>query len=217
MNERFSTMVCDDASSKPNFLAMEVACRKCDNCLRRRAAMWRYRAVAEWRAASRTWMATLTLSPASVARLLARCQVTASRGGTTFEALPDEEQFLALANEGYRHVQLWLKRLRKNTGVPVRYLAITEAHKSGLPHFHVLLHEMDKEKPLRYKTLSGSWMLGRIQNYKLVTDSAGASYVTKYLFKSASARVRSSGRYGQNEVLIPAALSGSDFLKGEGT
>lgn len=199
--ERFAVVSRDNPSSIPGYLEMRTRCRKCDKCLRCRAAMWRHRSRTEYDRAPRTWLCTLTLSPASVSLLLARCQVQAARAGVRFEELPSDDRFIALAKQGYCHVQKWLKRLRKNSGVPIRYLAITEAHKSGLPHFHVLLHEVEQEKPLRYKSLKGSWDLGRVQHYKLVSDAAGASYVTKYLSKSMLGRVRASTGYGDDYIV----------------
>lgn len=193
MNERF-TVVDGSASSRPNFVEMEVACRKCENCLRRKSAMWRLRAVHETRIASRTWLATFTLNPASLVMLLSRARVDARKGGFDFDALPGPEQFLYLERRGFSEIQLWLKRLRKSSGKALRYLAVTEAHKSGVPHWHLLLHEVDK--PLSYdKDLKGSWTLG-FDSYKLVRSAHAAGYVAKYLAKDFAARVRASKLYG---------------------
>ena len=52
------------AQDPSRFVEMWVACRKCERCLRRRSAMWRLRAVAEWRQSARTWLSTMTLRPA---------------------------------------------------------------------------------------------------------------------------------------------------------
>jgi len=177
------------------FMDLHVACRKCDNCLRRRAAMWRIRSYAEWRRASRTWLCTFTLRPASLVYLLSHARVRLGKAGTDYEALDAHERFLELEKEGFRHVQLWLKRLRK-AGHSVRYLAITESHKSGVPHWHLLLHEQDPESPIRERELSGSWGMG-FDSYRLVKDARGAGYVAKYLSKAVSARVRASQRYGE--------------------
>lgn len=191
-------------SAKPNFVEMHVPCRKCAACLRLRAYKWRNRALSEWRGSQRTWLCTLTLGPTAVSLLLAKVRVRLGRAGTDLEALPGDEQFLELDREGFRDVQLWLKRLRKNSQAPIRYLCVTEAHKSGLPHWHVLLHETGK--PLTYDgDLKGSWTNG-FDSYKLVRDAAAAGYVCKYLSKDISARVRASLSYGER-WLAPAALA----------
>lgn len=186
-------------SNPSRFMDIHVACRKCDNCLRRRAAMWRYRAVAEWRMAPRTWLATYTLRPESYVHLLSRARVRMAKAGTDYESMTVHDRFLEVEKEGFHELQLWLKRLRKS-GVMLRYLAITESHKSGVPHWHMLIHERDPDKPVRHKDLAGSWPLG-FDDYRLVANARAAGYVAKYLNKSVSARVRASQRYGQAEDL----------------
>lgn len=193
MNEKF-LHVGADPNSKPNFVEMEVACRKCENCLRRKSAMWRLRAMHETRIASRSWLATFTLNPASLVTLLSRARVDARKGGFDYDGLSGPEKFLYLEKRGFTEIQLWLKRLRKISGKSVRYLCVTEAHKSGNPHWHLLLHEVDR--PLSYdRELKGSWPLG-FDSYKLVRSAHAAGYVAKYLSKDFAARVRASKSYG---------------------
>lgn len=207
-------VVVSNGENKPRFVQMEVACRQCDNCLRRRSAMWRIRGMSEWRAAPRTWLCTFTLSPTSLIRKLSSARVRLSRGGTDYEAMTEHEKFLEVEKEGFSDVQLWLKRLRKNTQSRLRYLAVSEAHKSGVPHWHLLLHEQQEDRPIRYDAaLAGSWPLG-FASYKLVRSAQAAGYVTKYLSKSLSARVRASKGYGGAEETITAALSGSELGRG---
>lgn len=181
-------------NNRPAFAELDVRCRKCDNCLRLRANVWRYRAMSEYRLSQRTWLATLTLRPEAYVMLLSKARVAAAKAGVQFEGLSDDEQFLAVDRQMFGEVQLWLKRLRKNTGKPIRYLAVTEAHVSGVPHMHLLLHEPGP--PVRYKDLTGTWPLG-FDAFKLVENARAAGYVTKYLAKELRARVRASQRYGQ--------------------
>lgn len=183
-----------EGTNLPNFLEMEVRCRRCDACLRYRAMKWRYKAMSEWRLSRRTWLATLTINPDTWFRTLTTARLACHRQGIDFDALPVQEQFSELDGLVYDDIQKWLKRLRKNSGVAVRYLCITEAHKSGVPHWHLLLSEPDQ--PLRYDTdLKGSWPLG-FSSFKLVRDARGAGYVCKYLSKNMLARVRASKWYG---------------------
>lgn len=186
------------AANPSRFVEMWVACRKCERCLRRRAAMWRLRAVAEWRMSPRTWLATMTLRPDAYHHMQSLVRRRLDRGGTDWDGLSSHDKFCELEGEGYSNVQLWLKRLRKNTGSPIRYLSVTEAHKSGVPHWHLLIHEQDPDRPIRHKSLSGSWQLG-FDDYRLVHDSTAASYAAKYLGKDISARVRASGAYGRRD------------------
>lgn len=184
------------ATNPSRFVEMWVACRRCERCLKRRSAMWRLRALAEWRIWPRTWLATMTLRPDAYARLLTQARHRLDRGGTDWDLLPAHEKFCELESEGYSNVQLWLKRLRKNTGSKVRYLCVTEAHKSGNPHWHILLHECEEDRPIRHKQLSGSWHMG-FDDYRLVHDARAAAYASKYLSKEARARVRASSQYGR--------------------
>lgn len=167
--------------------------------------MWRLRTNNEYAESERTWLVTLTLTANDQSRLLYRTVSRLHKAGVKYDALTGAEQFSELDNTAYRDIQLWLKRIRKNTGKQFRYLSITEAHKSGLPHWHLLLHERPG-KPLRYDDLKGSWLLG-FDSYKLVRDAAGASYLCKYLTKSVLARVRASRSYGGGSA-APQAPSG---------
>lgn len=178
------------------FALLFVPCRKCENCLNRRAHHWRLRAMSEFRAAPRTWLCTLTLNPNAHFWLLTRTRVRLAKARVSYEGLDPHERFLELDKTGYAEVQKWLKRLRKNL-TSFRFLSVTEPHKSGVPHWHVLLHEV--REPLRYKGLKGSWHLG-FDSYALVHDTKGASYAAKYLSKSLSARVRASKAYGETQV-----------------
>ena len=156
----------------------------------------------------RTWFVTLTLSPESHYRCLIQAKHRLGARGEDFDRLSDERQFKERVHEAGREITLWLKRLRKNSGAPLRYLLVAERHKSGLPHFHALLHEVDERQPLRAATLKSAWRLGFSQ-CKLValqTDPRCAAYVAKYLSKDAAARVRASKGYGQ-----AAPLTSSDI------
>lgn len=183
------------SSNRPNFVTMEVRCRKCERCLRQRSMLWRYRIQSEYSFAARTWLATLTLRPEVYADMLniTRCRLV--RKGVDLEALEPDAEWLEVERVGFEEVTKWIKRLKTNSGVPLRRLIVTEAHKSGVPHWHVLIHEQDAEKPIRHRQLSGSWPLGW-DSYKLVNDHQGASYVAKYLGKELRARVRASEFYG---------------------
>lgn len=171
-------------------LTMTVPCRQCSYCLSRRSALWRARAEAETRFASRTWFATLTFRPevhtAAYYAALSRARARAS----------EEDEFKLRCSGLGGELTKYLKRVRKNSGVPLRYLLVPERHKSGLPHFHALFHERDYLRPLRHAVLSDSYGLG-FTKFKLVDDNkAAVRYVCKYIAKEAAARVRASLSYG---------------------
>lgn len=182
------------------YLDVWTRCRKCRKCLGYRSWVWRNRATVECHSAARTWFATLTLTPANQSRfgLMASIKV-AKRRMEDFDALPDSEQFSLRSAEISKEITKWLKRVRKYSGAPFKYLLVTEAHKSGLPHYHLLIHEQCAERPLRHAMLSDQWRLG-FSKFKLIDDPKAATYVTKYLSKSSLARVRASLNYGKYDL-----------------
>lgn len=169
-----------------------VRCRKCTACLRQRSAVWSARAKAEIEATPRTWLVTLTATPAVHYRwLLQACQNSTRKGVDPAEWRSGEE-FARRWSEFGKETTKWLKRIR-STGARFTYLQVVEAHKSGLPHVHLLIHDLDG---VTYRRLVESWPHG-FAHAKLVTDARAARYVSKYLAKSALARVRASQAYGQ--------------------
>ena len=194
----------DTPSFRRTFVDLDVRCRRCKPCLRHRSFVWSQRATAEINTATRTWFGTLTLSPEAHYQML--CHARARH--VEFDALSDCAQF------AMRHVAIsaeltkWLKRVRKSSGANLRYCLVAERHKSGLPHYHVLIHETRVSKPVRYRDLSDTWHLG-FTKFNLVKDTRAAQYVCKYLSKDASARVRASIAYGRTPVLPVSTLSPS--------
>lgn len=169
-------------------------CRRCKPCLRARSQEWTYRAKVELRAAARTWFGTMTLRPSE--HWLASCRWETAKAGRTWAELSPAEQFQAEHSIVCQDITRWLKRVRKESGARLRYLLVSEAHKSGLPHYHILVHEVSPLEQVGERTLRRQWKLGH-SKFNLVEGTAAAGYVSKYLTKDASARVRASVRYGQ--------------------
>lgn len=194
---------------KPLTVELTVRCRKCDKCRMMRKLDWAARARVEYQTAARTWLGTLTLSPASHAIMLSRARVAAHKRGLDLDLLAYGEQFVRLHNECSKEITLAIKRMRaRYPQAPFRYMAVAEQHKSGLPHYHLLIHEQNPDGPLKYVHLAGDaarqiepmWTWG-FTKFNLVHDEKGATYSAKYLSKSTAARVRASIDYG----LPPAA------------
>lgn len=179
-------------------------CRQCKNCLRQRASLWRARAQAETRVAPRTWFGTMTLTAQAQLYYLNKARQSHASKNTDFETLSANEQFKARHKEIGREITLMLKRLRKKK-YRFRYLIVAEAHKSGDPHYHCLIHEKDPDRPIPYRILEKEWRLG-FSNWKLVEEPRQASYLCKYLSKSLAARVRASRGYGKELDSIPTGL-----------
>lgn len=183
------------------YVDLDVPCRKCEACLRRRRFIWWMKAQAEIRTAPRTWFGTLTLSPDY--HYLVQCRATART--PSFDQEDDAEQFRLRHREIGLELTKFLKRLRKAQGAgKLRSLIVAERHKNGLPHYHCLLHETDEAAPLRKLVLHQKWIFG-FSSWKLVEkDAAGkaANYVAKYLAKDAVARVRASIGYGDPQYVL---------------
>lgn len=185
---------------KPWWIFMTVPCRKCEHCLRTRAQCWRQRALQEYSACSaaggRTWLVTLTYSPDYWVQLLALARSYCSMQGVNFDELPDMEKFRACVAETGGEFDRFGKRIRGTRPPrPFRYLWVSERHKSGVLHWHGLVHECDPELPLRKAHIQRAWYCG-FSNVKLVKTQGAALYVTKYISKEVHMRVRASQMYG---------------------
>ena len=93
-------------------------------------------------------------------------------------------------------IQKYWKRLR-NAGHAFKYIVVFEPHKSGRPHAHFLLHELQGDRILK-RELRSAWPCGFFQA-KLVGAGREADkpawYVVKYLSKSRQTRIRASKGY----------------------
>lgn len=191
---------------------LSCKCRQCETCLKKRRQHWWFRAKSELAFAPRTWFGTLTYEPGEVFKrtILARRKCEAE--GIDFDALSAEEQFSHLVDVSGKDVTLFLKRVRKSAKGPIRYLVVSEAHKSGLPHWHILVHEV-VARAATYDLLKGCWPHG-FTAFKLADEKAG-SYVAKYISKDARARVRASEHYGSDRIYA-LGLSGPRNGSGSG-
>lgn len=199
----------DGVASRPMIeVTMLTKCRKCAECRRKRAALWRFRAIAEIKRAERTWFGTLTASPDEHVRMELRARARlANNANATEKAL-----FSALAQEMGIEATKWLKRVRERASVPFRYLLVAEVHNSvntseemrGRPHLHILIHDYAGQ-PLRKHHLKDAWKIGHCKFTLLSGDQSdfrGAMYLTKYITKTAELRIRASLNYGEeNDAL----------------
>lgn len=188
-------IVVKKGNAQPLCLELHTPCRECEKCKRKRQNLWTARISAETRGSVRTWLGTLTLRPEAHYRALVECRHKEGLQGVDFDALPERERLALIHANVSREVTKMLKRIRKGHPAPLRYFVALELHKSGVPHYHILLHENSADVPLRHKAIAEQWPLG-FSKWKLVQSVAGATYVSKYLSKSLIARVRASEAYG---------------------
>lgn len=180
---------------------MHVRCRtECVACLRSKRRMWTYRAITECNRAKRNWFGTLTIRPEALFVFLTRARLKQSACGVDYEGLVPFERFNLLVAEITPEISRFLKRVRKASGARLRYLLVAEHHKSGDPHFHILVHEVDGDVSKR--DLDGAWHVGFSQ-FRLVAGDTlqsrnrAVAYVCKYISKSQLARTRASLKYGE--------------------
>ena len=193
-------------------LTLWTKCRKCADCLKRRRNLWAYRAQQEIAAWSRTWFATFTLAPHQHAVMRMRASVRLAARGTDLERLPDDDKSHEVAAEYRRELTLYFKRLRKQTKASIRYILVQEQHKSGLPHFHALIHEVNPLSPIRHADLTAQWKLGYTK-FKLCEGVKTAWYVAKYLAKAVDNRVRASLRYGFTDDALKHSARSANVTK----
>lgn len=206
----------DDA---PLTLIMHLKCRGCSDCKRLRRREWYLRSGVELSRCQRTWFGTLTLSPEAAFR----CEVVARkrllRGGTVWEKLRPEKRYAETCQEIGSELTRYLKRIRKDSGAKLKYMACFEKHRSGVPHLHMLVHEYS-EQPVKKRHLDFHWKMG-FTHWRLVPieDAPKAAlYVAKYITKDGG-RVRASIRYGKPPHVLghsvpqePRARSTHDLL-----
>lgn len=184
---------------------LDVRCRRCAKCLRARASMWTAKALQECRTHPRTWFGTLTLHPTFHHDVTLRACQIAALNGDDFDAFEEDEKYAARHAIVSREITRFLKRTRKEANTAFRYLLVAEAHKSGLPHYHLLLHEPEGEAPVRKRVLEKQWKWG-FSSWRL-SEPRRAVYVCKYLAKCSNARVRASLHYGQHALSVNSPAS----------
>lgn len=178
-----------------------LPCRKCPHCLRIRGALWKERAMKEIAMADRTWFVTLTMKPSvQHATFMEEFARKSSRGWLDSDFVSRQEEFLLRCNGGLRLVTKFWKNVRKPQAgeepVRLKYLVVAERHKTGLPHFHALVHE--RAGSVTYRRLADRWTrYGFFQGKLVESGPKAARYVAKYIAKDMlGLRIRASEGYG---------------------
>lgn len=181
---------------KAMLLEMQVRCRKCLPCRKAKAKLWTWRAVQETIASPRSWFGTLTVNPAQRFLIVSGARQLAAERAVQYDHLDDAGKFEYQSKVAGKELTKWIKRVRANSGATLRYCLVSERHKSGDPHWHVLCHEVKEDQRVSWRELSNAWHWG-FTNFTVVkSPHHAASYVAKYISKSLQARVRASQAYG---------------------
>lgn len=186
-------------------VVISVRCRKCPRCLSQKRRQWTAKAIAEVRQASRTWFVTLTVGrDRRLWATMAAMKATFRARNEEWDCVSPVDRTRAIAKVIHPEITRWLKRVRKQSSAPLRYLLVAEAHKDGFPHFHLLVHEMGQ--PCGERVLRRQWKWGFAQAV-LLDAPENAGYVCKYISKCPQTRVRASARYGQLRGSTVAAIT----------
>lgn len=143
----------------PNAKGVLVPCGKCPACLSNKRNEWSFRLMEEVKRSTSAAFITLTYHP----------------------------KFVPDSGVSKRHVQLFLKRLRKNqkNGKKIRYYFVAEyGSKTGRPHYHSILFNAEGgEEAIRKAWMLKDSEIGLI-HYGKVTE-ASIRYVTKYVIQKS--------------------------------
>lgn len=141
-------------NSKPR--GIQVPCGKCLSCLHAKRSDWSFRLMQEYKHCNSAAFITLTYHPKFV---------------------PDK-------GVTKRHLQLFMKRLRKKSGQRLRYYAVGEyGTKTGRPHYHLIIFNYVGNETF----LSSIWSTRKGTPYGIVhigrVTEASIVYCTKYIIQ----------------------------------
>lgn len=146
----------DNKDSADSSKLVQVPCGKCIPCLMSKRADWCFRLEQEYKYSKSAYFVTLTYDP---------------------KHMPTDMSL------DVKHLQLYMKRLRKMDGTnKIRYYAVGEyGSKSGRPHYHILLFNASEEHArLAWRDIKGNPIglvhIGRV-------TPASVAYVTKYILQ----------------------------------
>lgn len=163
---------------------IEVPCGSCIECRLEHARQWAFRCVKEAQQHKFNMMATLTYSEDTVPRSF---------------GIDKEGELVPTVTLCKRDVQLFLKRLRKNTGQKFRYFYCGEyGEKRGRPHYHIIFFglrlqdlkfwkfsilEWSKEKNQLFTSeiMNKTWQKGIVALNEVSFESC--AYVARYVTK----------------------------------
>lgn len=160
-------------------------CGYCPECRRKKAGVWALRAVYEAREHVQNMMLTLTYDN----------YIRDNKGRIVGETDPDRDLHVCK-----RDIQLFIKRLRKFAGVPLKYIVAAEyGKKTHRAHYHVIIFGFCFSDCVRFKkSKRGNWIsrsstLEKLWSHGICTvdsvrvNESVARYCTKYTMKGYGA------------------------------
>lgn len=146
---------------------IEVPCGKCLTCLVNKRNDWAFRLEQEYKRSSGAAFVTLTYHP----------------------------KFCPDYGLDKKHVQLYMKRLRKSCGQKLRYFAVGEyGTKCGRPHYHIILFNYGDKDIRLDREIIEAWSTREGEAFGIVDirplNSARIMYCTKYVIQRGNAGSR---------------------------
>lgn len=152
----------------PKIKPEQVPCGKCLPCLTNKRNDWAFRLDQEYKRSQGAAFVTLTYHP---------------------KFCPD----FGLSK---RHLQLYIKRLRKAYGKKLRYFAVGEyGTKHNRPHYHLIIFNYGEKDARLDKLFEQSWSTRTGESFGIVdirpVNYARIMYCTKYVIQSRDVRCKS--------------------------
>lgn len=166
---------------------LEVPCGHCESCLDNYKSDWAFRCLLELPYHSSSCMITLTFSDEGL--------------------LKHNLEYGSVNSLEKREIQLFLKRLRKYTGLKLRYFAVGEYGENNThrPHYHILLYGIDADNPIfdgkvpvykkgmlhHFYIFNGisAWRYGQVEVSAGKITPGAVSYMLKYFLKQSNKEV----------------------------
>nr|CDL65755.1 unnamed protein product [uncultured bacterium] len=153
-----------------------VPCGHCYDCKSAKTTDWQVRCSEELNNNSQSYFYTLTLDPRFI---------------DTYGTLPDGSPRYVFNK---RHIQLFLKRLRKalsKYNISLKYVIVGElGETTHRPHYHAIFYLSSSVNPFKFRIMvRNSWSLGFIKsgdNNGIILNNDAVSYVIKYMHKTDS-------------------------------
>lgn len=176
-----------------NFI-MTIRCRKCAGCKATKRSEWYIRIRTEAKQWNSCHFVTLTYADEFLPYVKYRAE-----NGTT----------VPIPGLSKRDLQLFLKRLRKNTRKKVKYFAVGEyGEKSYRPHYHLILFGLDQKQI--YDDILLSWKKGHVRVDPV--NDARIRYVTGYVLKKDDREYFEQDQY-QKPYMVCSKKLGLDYVR----
>lgn len=156
------------------YKTMVVNCGKCIECLQDKQRAWEYRLFSECKHSKHSLFVTLTYDVANLP-LMVNGQIETYSQYVKRKSIED-----CCPTLNPRDLQLYFKRLRKKTGVKLKFFACGEyGSKDGRPHYHFALFYNNGDPAKIEAAIDSCWQKGFTDIQPLIEQRI--IYLTKYI------------------------------------